>query len=65
MFLPGITKLQRKLLLLNLRIGREVRIRRDSYAMGGNGVLARVHLESGTRRDRWCLASIFDQRGQG
>ena len=36
MFLPGITKLQRKLLLLNLRIGREVRIRRDAYTMGGN-----------------------------
>ena len=36
MFLPGITKLQRKLLLLNLRIGREVRIRRDTYTMGGN-----------------------------
>jgi hypothetical protein len=36
MFLPGITKLRRKLLLLNLRIGREVRIRRDAYEMVGN-----------------------------
>ena len=34
MFLPGITKLQRKLLLLNLRIGREVRIQLDTLATG-------------------------------
>ena len=33
-------------------------IRRDAYTMGGNGVLAREDWKSGTRRDRWCLASI-------
>lgn len=35
--------------------------RRDSCAMGGNGVLAREDWKSGTRRDRWRLASTSNK----